>query len=329
MYIKNKIDLTSNRINTNMTIKDNNFEFLDSNSNNLYIHNKKGELINEVNLSKNYIIFTYNQKDNIYLMSTCGHINHFEKLSTDYKKLDNFVIKPNCLKLMKINDIFFDRINSKYLIADDKNIYSVDEKGKFLRDEVLTDEINSNSCCNDQFCECCINLRFTAVGTDGINKYVAYEKNCSTYVSKFSKNGSLISTMFLDDDIDVFSICIDGGIYLGVNKNKKNYVYELVEGNDDCCIDPKISEILDKIIGQLNSISISENSISSLIDAEVAKIKKILEISTNPNEILAVNNSVKDTIKEATNLENSQKDNLKTLLDCLKELEIIIKKING
>lgn len=332
MYIKNKLDLNSTKDHCNMTTRNNNFEFLESNTNNLYVYNKNGTLISKEQLDKNYIVLTFNDNENTYLTSTCAHTNHFEKLRRDYKKIENFVIKTDNSKFIKINDIFFDRKNSKYLIADDRNIYSIDQNGNFLNNEICTKELfeNTSCCCCNECCSnnnCC-NERFVAIGSDGIYKYAAYTKNSSSYISKFSKNGALINKMFVDDNTDILSIGINNGIYLGVKKNQKNFIYELAEKSKVNYIDPRISDVLDKILTQLNTVSISENSISSLINSEAYKIKKILEISTDTNEILAVNNSVKETLKEAVTLDTLQKDNLKILLESLKELENIINTIN-
>src|SRR5574344_658908 len=318
---------------TNATTRDNNFELLDSTTNKLYIHDKTGKKIDEKPLNKNFKTLTYNDKENFYLMLDDNTKNTFSKLDENLNEIDTFEVDTNIPIKSTITDIFFDKVNNKYLITDRINAYSVDLQGKFLKYELLMSDFYNITIANngrysyekispDNFC-------FTGIGSDENYKYIAYSKNNSSYVSKISNNGSLADNLFIDDNLLVHSILHNDSIFLATKKDEKkvkqNNIYELDLSNSNPSINNKIEEILNNIILLLNNVSTTENSVANLIFSEANKIKKILEISNDPNTILKANDSVKDIISTAADLELSEHDNLNILLESIVELEKLIK----
>ncbi len=64
--------------------------------------------------------------------------------------------------------------------------------------------------------------------------------------------------------------------------------------------DTTFSEAIDNIA---SSIADEQEAISSLLDQEALKIQKVIDLGGTPEEILLVNQSVNNLIKEVNNLE--------------------------
>jgi hypothetical protein len=201
MYIKKTYVLEDTDY-SNATVKDSEFYVLNGN-NSLYIYNKDKK-INTKSLLKNYTVLTYNGE--FYLMNLNG-AKTFDKINSEYKVIGKFNIKKNSHK--KINDIFYDKYDNKYLVAEKLNVYSVDFDGNYLKNEVFATDfynIKNNGVCKIEYATSPFDFKFTAVGTDGEYKYVAYEKNGSSFLTKISKNGNVIETLFIGDGKHVNSI---------------------------------------------------------------------------------------------------------------------------
>ncbi|MEG0994512.1 MAG: hypothetical protein RSE91_00880 [Bacilli bacterium] len=179
-------------------------------------------------------------------------------------------------------------------------------------------------------------------------KYVAYTRDNSSYIALISLNGNIISNEYVDDDIVINSMFfVNGKLQLLVTRSKKyNYIYKtdfsccINENNfckDHCCLDDKeyVEEICkekseeymeiidDKVecndhISIIESIALIETALSHILNAEGEKIQKAIEMTSSTCELLEVNNSVNEVIKNVTFLEHVLYNKLELSSRCCK-----------
>ncbi|MEG2621138.1 MAG: hypothetical protein RSA10_03550 [Bacilli bacterium] len=200
-----------------------------------------------------------------------------------------------------------------------------------------------------------IENRFTCAGYYCGNKYVAYTKDNSAYLASISPNGNIISNEYIDDNIIINSIfSVKGNLQFLITKNNKyNYIYitnlkccngevinidhcNLCEEACDCNYNVDCLEICDnckydylEIINNqckkhecsadnniIESIALIETALSHILNAEGEKIQKIIAMTNDPDELLKVNNSVSQVIKNITFLEHVLYDKLELSKNC-------------
>lgn len=320
MYIKKKYDLNLHNDYSNMTIRDNEFHIL--NNNKIFIYDGNVNKIAEKELSKSYKLLTYNSNESLYLTHLGNTSKEYYKVNFNYETFDNLIEKSSFLKRRAIKDIFFDAVNLKYIIIDNKKCYSIDLNGKYLQNEINVKDfydipITSNCCLIDPDIP---NFNFTAIAKDDKYKYVAYNKNNSSYLAKISLNGNLINKLYIDDDIKITSLVKkDNLLYALINYSNNNYLYEISLSDD--ILNSEIQEVLATIIILLNNINFTETEIANIINVEANKIKYALNTTTDLDLIIDVNNSAKEMINSIGVLEQNEYENLKELLLSIKELE--------
>lgn len=206
---------------------------------------------------------------------------------------------------------------------------------------INTSIMPSNYCCYSGIKPICKkNNYFSCAGYFCNNKYVAYVKDNSAYLAVISDNGNIISNNYIDDDIIINSIVnVNGQLELLITKNKKyNYLYVTNEFcpcenlNNDCddicqdndCLKNKeyfefcqtasdtydYMEIIDRCqscdtsnCSIIESIALIEAALSHILNAEGEKIQKAVLMADDTSELLKVNDSVNQVIRNITFLE--------------------------
>lgn len=324
MYIKSSLNLNTKGIYNNMTVRNNEYHLLDDTSK-IYKYDEKFNFVDTEKLDRNFKLLTYNENDYIYLMSLENSSKNLKKVNFNYEEYADLIIKNTLLKIHNLKDIYYDKYHSRYLIADKRHVFSIDKDGNFLKNEVLNDEFYDLKididCCQKEEIINPKDFSFTAVGTDGKYKYVAYTKNKSAFIAKISENGSKIDDVYVGDNIVVNSIVFNNKKMLALANDKKNDIIYEIEYDLSKIINPKLEEIINKLIELLNNVSINEVGVSTIINTEMEKVKKIMETTKDPNIILEANNSATKMITEAVGLEDAQYNNLLIILETIKELE--------
>ncbi len=325
MYIKKINKLGIDNLASNLTTKDFNFEAL--NNNQIYVLDKDNSLIAIKTLKNPYKIFTFNDNIQEYIMM--NENGTFNRVNTNLEETNELKIsKPNKLK---VNDVFFDKLNNRYLLADNQYVYSNSINGDFLKNEVNIDDFYTIR--TTISCGCPINkivpsdFAFTAVGSDENGKYIAYNKNNSAYLALVSENGSKASELFIGDNLKVNSIAINDGIFLNVTKGNDDYLYE-ISLSDGGSVSPQIEDIISNLNTLIDKIGSSEAQIGTLIQTEADKVRKVLNETTDLNLILQTNASVSDVVSGLANIELSEKDNLNLIIEAIMELQKIIREEN-
>lgn len=233
MNLKELIDLKLYNDYSNMTVKKDNYYIIDTKTNNLLIYDKKGNIKDTTSLSEKYKLLTYNELEDVFYMHDGSASRKHFVLNSDFEEIRTFTEKGIPFKNRNIKDIFFDKYNLKYLILNDKRAYSVDTDGNYIQSEINVSDFynivhNSNNgcCCSNKGVEEAIsNFKFTAIGSDGTYKYVAYVENNSTYIAKVSPSGNLIEKMYIADNIEINSIFPNNNyLYAIGNDGHDNYV---------------------------------------------------------------------------------------------------------
>ncbi|MEG2457599.1 MAG: hypothetical protein RSB41_01755 [Bacilli bacterium] len=213
----------------------------------------------------------------------------------------------------------------------------------------------SNGCCNALIKVENSNY-FSCSGYYCNDKIVCYVKDNSAYAARISSNGNIISNDYIGDDIVINSILdVSGNLQFLVTRNKKyNYIYltnlccrnaceccnteckcdsecyvcnscDSCNECNECNCDADYMEIINCCNKKskcfagdiIESIALIETALSHILNAEGEKIQKIIEISDDPCELIKVNDSVNQVIKNITFLEHV----LYNKLELAKELE--------
>ena len=317
MYIKNIFTLQDTNY-TNATIKDTMYHIVDGISNDLYIYDNNKNKNNTKSLSSNYKLIAYNSIDNYYIMNNNNSIK-FDKINSDLESIGTFNIKTNNKRI--INDIAFDKYSNQYLAIDNLIAFAISTDGKIIKS--LIDPYDFYEKKYDCYCELIINpkgFKFTAIGADENYNYVTYTKNGSTFLAKLSKYENIVEKLYIGDNVEINSIVFNDKLYLLGTDNGINKLYE-ISNSISGALDPKVQEIINKILDLLNNVSVNEKAIANMIDVESKKIQKIIDISDNFEEILAINNSAKEIVTLATTMETSQHNNLIIILESILQLE--------
>lgn len=329
MNLKELFDLKLNNSYSNMTIKNNNYYVIDTKSNNLLIYDEKGKMLSSNELKNNYKLLAYNSLDDIFYMhyGTGSRIHYV--VNNEFEEIGTLLEKNIPFKARNVVDIFFDEKNTKYLILNDKRAYSIDLDGNFIQNEINTKDFYDISNNRQYCCSGCIkesddsilNFNFTAIGSDGIYKYVAYKKDGSTYIAKLSASGNIIEKIYVSDKVNINSLYPkDGNLYAIGNDGNDNYVY-LISPTYSGGVDPKLQEIINKIIYLLDNVSNMENNIANIVGSEVNKLNKVIASTNDLKLILEANNSVNELIKTVKDLDKDEYEKLKELLPAIIELE--------
>src|SRR5574344_531188 len=221
MNIKNIFQLEDlNYING--TYKDNNFVFLNNNSNDISIYDNNKNKINTKTLKSNYKIITYNSKENNYILNK-NNTNRLIKANDDFNEISAITIKSPFKR--PIIDVVYNYNNDTYLIADSYMVYVVDNKGNYINNFISTNDfysVSSDNCHNNTIIP--RDFYFSAVGIDDNFVYLAYHYNNANYLAKLDQNGILLCKEFINNKLKINSIIFNDELYLVGNKDN-NYLY--------------------------------------------------------------------------------------------------------
>ena len=296
--------------------------------------------LNKINTitNNNYKVITNGKKCNeYYAIKECDNKNIYI-LDKYFNEIDIIKLKVENKYIGNINSIYLDCNKCKIIVSIGIKVYSITLDGYFIKDELsnLTYNeiinrkiINSNKCCNKKIIS---NPNITSIICFCNKLYIAYIKNNSSYISEISKSGNVVNTYFIDDDIIINSIMnVKHNMQLLITKyNKFNYLYIIdiccnklydkyceINCDEECKID---IEICDRekcnVNGIIKSIALIECSLAHILNAEGEKIQKSVRCCNNLCELLKVNDSVTNTIKQITCLEDILKDKLEIALKC-------------
>ncbi|MEG2457767.1 MAG: hypothetical protein RSB41_02630 [Bacilli bacterium] len=304
-------------------------------------------------VSSSYNSITKDTCNNTFFASVLNDKNHIYKLNSMYDEIDCIKLKVPEALISNINSIYYRKKENKIYICTHKNIYSVSEKGTFIEKEIsseATKEILGIPPINYTFDVCCNKVpictnnknKFTTFSIFCGKKVVAYTKNNSSYIAFISDNGNIIKNYYIEDDIIINSIInVKGRMFLIITKcNKYNYIYitDIRCCKSKChkkchkkckrkCCKTKIYEecICSKKCHHhytvVESIALIEAALSHILNAEGEKIQKIIAISTDPCELLKVNESVNRVIKNITFLEHVLYEKLELASNCHEECD--------
>ncbi len=287
--------------------------------------------ITNIDVKNYYSLITVNHTSNVFYMISNISKKRLYKSTINYEEIDSLVLK-GIKNTSAINSLAVDNNQSKILILNSSNLYSITYEGNYIKDEISKKVVYKLIGINNDGCYPGIHYenKLTAVGYFCSSKFVAYTCEGSAYIAKISPNGNIISNNYIDDDIVINSIFnVNGNLQLLVTKNDKyNYIYvsNLMCDEDnieDCnCDNKKVYEIKDRnICGYIEipnkcekptrnpnndiieSVALIETALSHILNAEGEKIQKILSVSDDPCEILRVNESINSTIRNVTFLE--------------------------
>lgn len=91
--------------------------------------------------------------------------------------------------------------------------------------------------------------------------------------------------------------------------------------NDDWCCDTICCDERCALASIIQSVAMIETSLSSIICAEGLKIKKAVCLANNLNELIRINESVRETIEIISQLEEALKQKAVYAIEALKELK--------
>ncbi len=280
--------------------------------------------------------FVTKPDDNLNVYVLDSNLNEVDKIHLNV---------PNQNYNKNIEDIAYDPNYSKLFIAHSNKLFSVNNQGDFIKDEVNFSNFSNTSsglrCCNTISNNTNSSANLNAINFQDNNLFASYTKNGSSFIAKVTSSGNLVNEHHIDDNIIPTHILnTTTGLHVIANKNDDyTYFYTLdktnavnneekcchIVLNDECRIDICCTDIPCTLDGSLceviRSIALIEQGIAKIITSESEKIKNAVDNSTCTKELIDVNNSVSKTIMNLTMLEQMLKEKL--------ELALTIQKNNN
>lgn len=333
--LKNEI----NKIYSDCVYNGNSYKLLNPNEKEISIYRCNNVKITDKKLCNSYTKIANNKEKKLYYVIKKDENSKIYILDDKYNEFDVINLKIENKYKKEIKSIEYNNKEKIIYICLDSLIYSVTLCGCFIKEELTEEAINKMKYIEPaKYNRCkytppkdCINL--TAISY--INKYiyVAYKIKYISYIAKISRKGNIIENYFVDEDIDILSIInVNERIELLILKCKK-YNSILTTTPEKCkyknidhtpvichehCHHEKKCDINCELGNVIHSIANIEKALAELIIVEAQKVKKIIEISHNTEEILKINDSVNKTIKNITILEQELVDKLSLTLNHLK-----------
>ena len=291
--------------------------------------------------NKGFFVTKPDDNENIYVLDSC--LNEIDNINLNV---------PNKNYIKEIQGIAYDPDLAKIYIAHQNKVFSVNNQGDFIKDELnkpTLNEISSNKTITIASCNPCIPQTTTttispniqAIGRADNNILVAYQKNGSNFLAKLTANGNLVNKKYIDDNVEPTNILETScGIHVLAKKDNKYIYFYTYDKNSSCCRKKKnyCEIILDgecrmdiecdfpwpcsldtSICEVVKSVALIENALATLINCESEKIKDAINKSKCTKELVDINNSVSKTITNISMLEQNLKEKLDTALEIYKE----------
>ena len=298
--------------------------------NNIDILNTCYNKIANINTNTTYNSITYNGDKNIYYVTKINDFNYIYILDSYYKEINK--IKLNIPQAFKKTIVSIAYNNNIIYICIKNNVFSITTSGQFNKVELSKEIINelkyivNKPCYKNEY-----EINLTSINFICNKLYIAYKKNNSSYIGIICNNE--IKTYYIDDNITIKSILLvkTNIQFLCLVDNNYSYIYKTdyycknKEYDNICCINNynecrvdiechKDKKELEQII---ESIALTECSLAHILNCEGMKICKAIETTDDICKLLKVNESVNETIKNTTRLEEILTNKLAITLNCL------------
>ncbi|MEG2322237.1 MAG: hypothetical protein RSB71_01985 [Bacilli bacterium] len=294
--------------------------------------------------------------EEVFYMASLNDKNTIYRTTKCYKEIDSFPLKVpkeylnkiNSLALADCENILITNDRKCYLTDKFGNFIKSEISNNSLNTLLGSSTQTINACgCPNTIPKNKNHLTSATIFCN--DKYIAYTKDNSAYVALISPNGNIISNTYIDDDIVINSMFnVNNNLQFLVTKNNKyNYIYitnlncckcltnncEIINCKPDCqneeyceiidnCQNEEYCEIIKNCCHQNNdadiieSIALIEAAISHILNAEGEKIQKAIAITDDTCELLKINDSVNQLIKNITFLEHVLYNKLELAKSC-------------
>ncbi len=275
--------------------------------------------------NKGFFVTKPNDNLNAYVLDS--NLNEIDKVSFNI---------PNQSYNKTIEDIAYDPDLNKLYVAHSNKIFSINNQGDFIKDEVTLNSINNaNLACCNKINTGNNNASFNSLEFIDNNLLTTYNKNGSSFIAKVTPNGNVVNEQHIDDDItptNIFNTSSSVNILATKNDNYQYfYTFDKTKAfniprencchiilNDECRIDLECPAFPCSLNGSLceviRSIALIEQGIAKIIDSESKKIKSAIDNKSCNKELIDINNSVSKTIMNISMLEQMLKEKLEVAL---------------
>ncbi len=278
-----------------------------------------------------------------YFVSKNDDNSNLYVLDSDLNEVDQVPLNvPSDKYINNIKGIAYDPDLSKIFVAHTDKVFSVNNQGDFIKDEVNPTSLDSISntntstitsgSCRRPYAISTTSPDINALGLVDNNLLVAYNQNGSSFMSKVTTNGNLVNTRHIDDGVTASAIFdTNKGVHVLANKNNSYnylYTYDKTTPKKNCCeivldgecrVDIECDDGPCNLNGSLcevvRSVALIENALAKLIECESEKVKAAIHKSKCSKELLDINNSVSKTIVNISMLEQVLKEKLEVALE--------------
>jgi len=254
---------------------------------------------------------TYNKSEDILYTIKENDNNNIFITDLQFKEIGLIKLNVNEKYKDKINDIYYCDIKKRIYITTDNYVYSVTEDGYFIKEEYDISKVGTITTTTivreldgktypvtttipipNTYFTCCYALHNSL--------YIGYVKEKSSYLIRISLSGEMIENNYIDSNIKINSIinvtdCIN---LLILSNDLYNYIYitDFKNNTEGCHWEQCRNKILE-------SVALVTSSISSILNVESEKMKKVISESNNISEVIEASNSVNKTIDGVASLE--------------------------
>ncbi len=264
-------------------------------------------------------------------------------LDSNQNEVDKVILNlPSSDYNRDIQGIAYDPDLSKIYIAHNDKVFSVNNQGDFIKNELNEQTLNSISnmtlsSTNRSSCGRIISTSSTspdinALGIADNNLLVTYQKGGSNFLAKVTPNGNLVNNRHIDDGVVPSTIMetYNGIHVLATKDNSYDYLYTFDKNinrkncceiilDGECRVDIECEDGPCNLDGSLcevvRSVALIENALAKLINCESDKVKAAINKAKCTRELVEINNSVSRTITNISMLEQTLKEKLEVALE--------------
>ncbi len=277
-----------------------------------------------------------------FFVSKEGDNSNLYVLDSNLNEVDQVPLNvPDSSYIKDIQGIAYDPDLSKLYVAHNDKVFSTNNQGDFIKDEInptslasisnTTSSVVSSGSCRKPIVTSSTSSSINSLGLVDNNLLVTYNQNGSSFMSKITTNGNLVNTRHIDDGIEPNTTFeTSKGVHVLAKKNNNyNYLYTFDKNNckkncceivldSECRVDIECDDGPCNLDGSLcevvRSVALIENALAKLIECESEKVKATIEKSRCSKELLDINNSVSKTIVNISMLEQVLKEKLEVAL---------------
>lgn len=319
--MEEKINVLSDIVYSNcFNINENTLGFIKEKT--VYVYSINFEYITEYSLNKEYTSICYNESNDVYYAVIRGQ-NKLYTLNHNFVLVKEITLNIKEIYTTHINNISM--IGSNILITNTNYVYEISTNGVFIKEITNKKRLLNNLCTVNINCSYftdsiyCIDKLYICM--NNYDETIIFEFIDNILTNKYSSSHTLARSMIvINKHINLFIVDECDNYIVHTNLYCKCYndsCHKPCKCHKNCCKKCECECVEENICEIIKSVASEEEALACILEAEGKKLTKVLCVTDDVKEILAVNESINKVIKDITILENILLSKLQTAKEIL------------